>query len=97
MYGQFYVTIQSVKRLGTRVWSGSEAVPGLEHRVKKEAWSRAFVYTACMRNGRQHPSTERQMKNRIRTVFVCVQRQAVQRVPAVCVVQDSTAFCFIVS
>lgn len=74
-------------------------VPGLEHRVKKEAWGRAFVYAAYMGNGRQNPSTERQMKNRIRTVFVCVQRQGVQeewRVPAVCV-QDSTAFCFIES
>lgn len=75
-------------------------MPRLEHRVKKEAWSRAFVYTACMGNGRQNLSTERQMKNRIRTVLLCVQRQGVQEewsVPAVCVLQDSTAFCFIVS
>lgn len=50
-------------------------MPGLEHRVKKEAWGRAFVYAAYMGNGRQNPSTERQMKNRIRTVFgVCRDR-----------------------
>lgn len=69
-------------------------MPGLEHRVKKEAWSRAFVYTAYMGNGRQNPPTERQMKKRVRMVFVCAQRQGVQeewRVPAVCV-QDRTAF-----
>lgn len=74
-------------------------MPRLEHRVKNEAWNRAFVHTPCMGNIKQNPSTERQMKNRTRMVFVCVQRQGVQeewRVPAVCV-QDSTAFCSIVS
>ena len=43
-------------------------------RVKEEAWGGAFMCTACG-NGRQNPpSTEKQVKNRVRTgICVCAE------------------------